>query len=68
MQYVTKQSIRAMRFFRFFERGWLPNAGGILDQPAAFVEAMEYLSAEVSKQEKERADESRAPHHPQAQR
>ncbi len=64
MRSVTAQSIRTLRFFRFFQMGWLPNPGGILDQPVTFVEAMEYLSVQVSKQEKERADESRTQHHP----
>lgn len=68
LRFVTAQSIRAMRFFRFFQMGWLPNGGGILDQPATFVEAMEYLSAEMTKQEKERADESGTRRHPQAPR
>ena len=66
LRYVTGQSIRAMRFFRFFERGWLPNEGGLLGQPATFVEAMEYLAAQTLKQEKERADESGTRRHPQA--
>lgn len=63
MRYVAAQSIRAMRFFRFFQMGWLPNGGGILDQPGSFVEAMEYLASEISRQEKERADESRTGRH-----
>jgi len=62
--FVAAQSIRAMRFFRFFQMGWLPNGGGILDQPVTFVGAMEYLAAEVTRQEKERADESRTQRHP----
>ncbi len=68
MEYLDLRAAPLMRFFRFFQMGWLLNSGGILDQPAAFVEAMEYLTTQVAKAEKERADEPRTGGHPQAQR
>ena len=60
MSYLDQQTLRLMRFYRFFEKGWLPNPGGILDQPATFVEAVECLGNEIAKAERERADEPRA--------
>lgn len=68
MSYLDQKTIRVMRFYRFFEMGWLPNPGGILDQPATFVEAVECIRAAIAKEERERADESRAGGHPKIPR
>lgn len=68
MEYLDPGAVGLFRFFRFWQMGWLPNAGGIFDQPATFIEAMEYLMTQVAKAERERADESRAGGYPQTQR
>jgi len=67
MQYLDPVAVGLLRFFRFFQMGWLPNDGGILDQPCAFIEAMEYLMGQVAKTEREHADESRTGGHPHTQ-
>ena len=64
MSYLDRKTIQLIRFYRFFEKGWLPNPGGILDQPATFVEAMECLGTEIAKAERERADQSRTGGYP----
>ena len=68
MSYLDQKTLRLMRFYRFFEKGWLPNPGGILDQPATFVEAVECLGTEIAKTERERADQSRTGGYPKVQR
>jgi len=46
---LTPQTLVYFRFFNFFQEGFLPVEGGLLDQPAKFLEAMEVLSLEQSK-------------------
>lgn len=67
MLYLDRSTKRFIRAFRFSEKGWLPNRGSVYDQPYTFVEAMECFYAEITKQEKERADESRISGHPKIQ-
>lgn len=42
---VTAQSTYLLRLHGHYKRRFLPYAGGILEQPAYFAEAMEILSA-----------------------
>jgi hypothetical protein len=49
MKFLKRQSLQYMRHFRFFQMGWLPQEGGIMDQTAKFVEAMEYLGIQFAK-------------------
>ncbi len=44
---VTRQSVEYLRAYRMFDRGYLPNQGGWLEQPAKFIEAMEVIEREV---------------------
>ena len=50
-------SLEYLRAYFFFEKGYLPNAGGWLDQPAKFVQAMVVIEREVARarEEKENA-------------
>jgi len=54
---VEKRSVEYLNAFFFFGKGYLPNAGGWLDQPAKFVQAMVVIEREVARvrEEKENA-------------
>ncbi|MDD4873881.1 MAG: hypothetical protein PHE15_02760 [Dehalococcoidales bacterium] len=54
---ITKQSIRLLEAFLHFKQGFLPNAGGWMDQPAKLFEAFEIVETELRKiQEKKDKD------------
>jgi len=46
---VNIKSIEYLNAYIFFERGFLPNPGGWLDQPLKFIQAMKIIEAEVMK-------------------
>jgi len=50
---VTRQSLEYVRAYIFFEKGFMPNRGGWMDQSAKFIDAMEIVEAEISKMRKE---------------
>ena len=54
---VSRGSLEYLNAFFFFGKGYLPNAGGWLDQPAKFVQAMVVIEREVARvrEEKENA-------------
>jgi len=57
LKLVTHISKRFLRFYRFMEKGFLPNPGGILDQPNRFIEAMSIIDDSIIKYtEEERKD------------
>lgn len=53
---ITKQSAEYIKFYGYYEKGYLPNAGGILEQPAKLMDAItviENMLAEM-REEKEK--------------
>ena len=46
---VTKISMKLIETFLYFKQGFLPNAGGWMDQPAKLFEAFEVIEAEARK-------------------
>ena len=44
---VTNDTIRIMKYYNFFRKGYLPVAGGLLSQTAIFLESIEFLDQEV---------------------
>ena len=57
LKLVTSLSRRLLRFYRFMEKGFLPNPGGILDQPNRFIEAVAVIDDTIAKVvEEERKD------------
>lgn len=63
LKLVTHISKRFLRFYRFMEKGFLPNPGGILDQPNRFIEAMAIIDDAIiratEEERKDRADRDR---------
>jgi len=54
---VTKSSLMLIEAFLYFKQGFLPNAGGWMDQPAKLFEAFEVIEGESRKiQEKKEKD------------
>jgi hypothetical protein len=58
LKLVSNTSKRFLRFYQFMEKGFLPNPGGILDQPNRFLEAMSILNDTVAKVQEEERKES----------
>jgi len=48
------------RWYRWWQQGLLPGAGGLLDQSAKYLEVMEYLDGLIVRKEARDADERRA--------
>ena len=53
LKIITKQTGEYVRFYNFFRDGYLPNAGGIMDQPGKFLDAMSIIESAVGEMEKE---------------
>jgi hypothetical protein len=53
---ITQQSIEYLKAYELFNRGFLPNPGGWLEQPVKFIEAMNIISAEIAKMKKEQTE------------
>ena len=51
-RYLTFDTVRFLRFYRFFKQGLLPVQGGVLDQSATFLRAVEIVEAEISEGQK----------------
>ncbi len=43
LKLIRKETLEYVRFHRFFQMGYLPNAGGLLEQPAKFLNAIEVI-------------------------
>lgn len=50
---VTEQSAEYIRLYGHYKNGFLPFPGGILGQPALFVEMMEIIDGEVNKKDED---------------
>lgn len=46
---VTKNSVRYIQAYKMFEKRYLPNSGGWLDQGAKFISAMNVIEGELNK-------------------
>jgi hypothetical protein len=46
---VSRFAVDALRLLALYEQGAFPAAGGLMDQAAAYVEAMQCLTVEVSR-------------------
>lgn len=64
LKLVTHISKRFLRFYRFMEKGFLPNPGGILDQPNRFIEAISVIDDAIIRatEEERKASEDRQRH------
>jgi hypothetical protein len=51
---VTRESANFLRAFNFCERGFLPNPGGWMEQPAKMLDAFDVIEKELKKIETER--------------
>jgi hypothetical protein len=60
VNYVTPDVAAVLSCWSAFKNGVLPRAGGLLDQAATFVEAINILESELSKLQKEKFEEERA--------
>jgi hypothetical protein len=49
LKIITRQSAAYLRAYNFFNKGYLPNTGGWMEQPVKFIEAMEIIEREVIK-------------------
>ncbi len=55
---ITPQSNELLRLFGHYRKGNLAFSGGLLDQPAAYIEAMELLDGTFAQIERERLEEA----------
>lgn len=54
------------RWYGYWQKGWLPVDGGVLAQPAKFLDVMDYLDSLFAKQEARKdADRGGTVHSPQ---
>jgi hypothetical protein len=49
---VTPESLAWIRWHGLWQRGLFPVAGGVMDQPAKYLSAMEHLDLVTAKQER----------------
>lgn len=45
---ITPESRRMLELFQHYQAGFLAHSGGILDQPAKYVEAMRFISGVIA--------------------
>ena len=45
---VARASIEYLNAYLFFDKGYLPNPGGWLDQPLKFIQAMKIIEREIA--------------------
>jgi len=53
---VTRESFEYIQAYNFYKNGFLPNAGGWLDQPAKLLDAFNIIDREAAKMMREEAD------------
>lgn len=53
---VTETSRTLLELYAHYKAGFLPFAGGLLDQPAAFSDAMTVIGGQIARLERERAE------------
>jgi len=52
---ITAASRGLLALYGHYKNGLLPLAGGVVDQPAAFLQAMDIIGGEINRLERERA-------------
>lgn len=45
---ITDRTSKFLRFFKFYKDGFLPNQGGILEQPKMFLDAIQIIDSELN--------------------
>ena len=50
---ITRQSMQYIKAYNMFDKGYLPNAGGWLNQPIKFLMAINVIEEELGKAKKE---------------
>ena len=48
LKVITRETAEMLRYFKFYQNGYLPVSGGLLDQSAKFVSAIEVIGAEIN--------------------
>ena len=56
---ITQQTGDCIRMYRFFKMGILPRHGGLLDQGARYIEAMETIDREINLIAKEKEEKGK---------
>lgn len=59
LKLITLESIEYLKAYQLFDKGYLPNAGGWVEQPAKFLDAMVIISAEIQKVKDEEAEKQK---------
>ena len=49
---VTAKSGKYIQAYNMFDKGYLPNAGGWLNQPVKFLKAMDVIEGEINTKKK----------------
>ncbi|MCX5711769.1 MAG: hypothetical protein NTY47_01695 [Candidatus Omnitrophica bacterium] len=57
---ITMQSVRMLEAFSFYEKGYLPNSGGWMDQPEKLLEAIAVIETELNRIRKNKEKEANA--------
>ena len=53
LKMITRQSMQYIKAYNMFDKGYLPNAGGWLNQPVKFLMAINVIEEELGKAKKE---------------
>lgn len=53
LKLITRQSLEYVRFYNFYRDGYLPDDGGIMDQPGKFLDAVGIIENSIREMEKE---------------
>lgn len=48
LRVITRETAELLRYFKFYKEGYLPVSGGMLDQSAKFLSAIEVIGAEIN--------------------
>ena len=56
---MTKTTGRMLRMYKFFKDGFLPNCGGVLEQPQRFLDAIQIIDSELSEIEEKNRNKNR---------
>ena len=59
---ITHESALLISQYPHYDKGYLPVAGGILDQTAVYVQAMAIISSEINQHREETAEQERRQH------
>lgn len=60
LKLITRQSLELIRAYNLYTQGYLPNAGGWMDQPAKLFEALDIIEVEIEKTKEQKEKETNA--------